>query len=166
MNTKIKKKLQFTSEGVYEKVFVTGYKFIYMTTRGLWLYTSIGLARAVHVYDTANGNLVTHFEATSGNTHQLAFNPQGYLHVATWGKNVEIFTHDGHKIHQITYSQVGYADSLTIDNSTYTILVDRSSKQVQVYNHNNLLVNRITGFNNSTGVAMGYNVQVWLSAGC
>ena len=159
-----KKILQFTSEGVYEKVFATGYKFIYMTTRGSWLYTSIWPTKAVRVYDTTNGNLVTHFETTSGDTRQLAFDPQGYLHVATWGKTVEIFTHNGHKVHQITYPQVRIADGITIDNETYTILVDRGSKQVQVYNHNSLLVNRITGFNNPTGVAMGYKCGYLLVA--
>ena len=162
--TRNKKILQFTSEGVYEKVFATGYYFIYMTTKGSRLYTSIDLTKVVRVYDTTNGNLVTHFEATSGNTRELAFDPQGYLHVATGGKTVEIFTHDGHKVHQITYPQVRIADGITIDNATYTILVDRGSKQVQVYNYNNLLVNRITGFNNPTGVAMGYKCGYLLVA--
>ena len=64
----------------------------------------------------------------------------------------------GHKFHQITYPELGIGDGLVIDNSTYTIITDRGTiRQVLVYNDNNLLVNKIAGFNLPNGVEMGYN---------
>ena len=36
------------------------------------------------------------------------------------------------------------------------IITDRGRRQVLVYNYNNLLVNKIVGFNRPVGVAMGY----------
>ena len=125
--TRNRKILQFTSEGVFEKVFATGHNFIYMATQGNQLYyVSIEFQKTIRMYDTTNGNLITHFQA-SGDTRGLAIDPQGYLRVAMYGKNVDIFTHDGHKVQQITYPQVSSLDGIAMDNETYSILVDRAA---------------------------------------
>ena len=110
----------------------------------------------VRVYNTTNGNNLSHFETTTGNTRGLAFDPQGYLHVSIWGKNIEIFTFDGHKVQQVTYPQVSIADGILVDGGTYIIIADSGRRQVLVYNYNNLLVNKIVGFRLPIGVAMGY----------
>ena len=150
--------LQYSEEGTFEKVFATGFQFLRLTARGTKLYSSLYTSNMVRVYDTTNGNDITQFHTTTAHARGLAFDPQGYLHVSTWGKNVEIFTADGHKFHQITYPELGIGDGLVIDNSTYTIITDRGTiRQVLVYNDNNLLVNKIAGFNLPNGVEMGYN---------
>ena len=87
----------------------------------------------VLVYNTTNGNNINHFETTTGNTRGLAFDPHGYLHVSIWGKNIEIFTLDGHKVQQVTYPQVSIADGILVDGGTYTIIADRGHRQVLVY---------------------------------
>ena len=154
--TRSLKLLQYNEEGTYEKVFATGFKFLRLTTRGTRLYSSIESSRMVRVYNTTNGNNVNHFETTTGNTRGLAFDPQGYLHVAIWGKNIEIFTFDGHKVQQVTYPQVSIADGILVDGGTYTIIADRGRRQVLVFNYNNLLVNKIVGFHIPVDVAMGH----------
>ena len=126
-----------------------------MATQGNQLYVSIEFQKTIRMYDTTNGNLITHFQA-SGDTRGLAIDPQGYLRVAMYGKNVDIFTHDGHKVQRITYPQVSSLDGIAMDNETYSILVDRGAREIKIYNYNNLLVNRITGFGNPTDTAMGY----------
>ena len=156
--TKNQRILQYNEEGTYEKVFATGFSFLRLTSRGTRLYSSIleKYTKMIRVYNTTNGNNVNHFETTSGAARGLAFDPQGYLHVSIWGKNIEIFTFDGHKVQQVMHPQVSIADGILVDGGTYTIIVDRGHRQVLVYNHNNLLANKIVGFRLPGGVAMGY----------
>ena len=52
------------------------------------------------------------------------------VHVSIWGKNIEIFTFDGHKVQQVTYPQLSTADGILVDGGTYTIIADRGRRQV------------------------------------
>ena len=163
--TRSRKIYQFNINGTFEKVFAIGYNFLRMTTRGQQLYVSIESTKNVRVYDTANGNLVRQFSTTTANARGLAFDPAGYLHVSTWGKTVEIFTHDGYKVKEMTYPQLVIADGLLIDSNTYTIITDRVKKQVQIYRpYSNLLVKRMTGFGLPIDVGMGYKCGYLLVA--
>ena len=162
--TRSRKLLQFNEDGTFEKVFATGFNFLRLTTRGTRLYSSIEHTRMVRVYNTTNGNNINHFETTTGNARGVAFDPQGYLHVSIWGKNIEIFTFDGHKVQETTYNEVSVADGILVDGGTYTIITDRGRRQVMVYNYNNLLVNKIIGFNLPIGVAMGHDCGYLLIA--
>ena len=154
--TRNRKLLQYNEDGTYEKVFATGFNFLRLTTRGTRLYSTIENTRMVRVYNTTNGNNVNHFETTTGNARGLAFDPQGYLHVSIWGKTIEIFTFDGHKVHENTFPDVRIADGIVIDSATYTIIADRGKMQVVVYDYNSLLVNKIVGFRTPYDVDMGY----------
>ena len=148
--------LQFNQHGTFEKVFASGFGFLFLTVRGSNLYSSIIHTRSIRVYNTANGNNINHFEVTSGTAHGLAFDPHGYLYVTKWSKVVEIFTSNGHKVHEVTYPGLTKAEGILIDSANYVIIVDRGGRQVLVYNYNNLLVNKIVGFRLPIDVAMGY----------
>ena len=141
-----------------------GIIFLRLTSQGTRLYSSIENTRMVRVYNTTNGNSINHFEITSGNARGVAFDPQGNLHVSTWGKNVEIFTADGHKIREITFSEVSSADGILIDGASYTIIADRDRGEVLVFNHNNSLFKKIVGFGQPMGVAMSYQCGYLLVA--
>ena len=147
--------LQFSSDGRYEKVFATGFRFSRLTTRGNLLYSTI-VGKRIHAYDTDTGNLKYHFETTTANARGLAFDPAGYLHVSTWGRVVELFTYKGFKIGQKTYPQVGIADGILVDSNHYVIIADRGRWQVLVFTQAGLLTKRITGFSLPLDVAMGY----------
>ena len=161
LNQKI---LQYHEQGTFEKVFATGFQFLRLTTRGTRLYSTVNGIKMVRVYNTTNGNNIKHFQTTSSSARGLAFDSKGYLHVSIWGKTVEIFTIDGHKVKQITLEQLRLGDGILIDSGSYTIIADRRGRQVLVYNYNNFLVNKITGFGNPGGVAMGYKCGCLLMA--
>ena len=150
--------LQFTSEGGYEKVFATGYRFCYITPQQSLLYVNVIHSNVVLLYDIPTGKLETQFEVTSGNARGMAFDPENNLHVAIWKTNiVEVLTASGEPVRKISYPEVEGLDGMTIDNSTNSILVDRSGKQVMVYDDKNELQKQITGFNYPIDVTMGYD---------
>ena len=156
-----KKILQYNEEGTFEKVFATGLQFLRLTTRGTRLYSTINGLKIVRVYNTTNGYNIKNFK-TSSRARGLAFDPQGYLHISTWGKTVEIFTYDGQKVRQVTLAQLRLGDGILIDSGTYTIIADRGGRQLLVYDYNNELTNKITGFGNPGGVAMGHQCSYLL----
>ena len=152
-----KKILQFTSDGVYEKVFATGYGFLRLTTRdNSLLYSTIYPTKKVRAYDIATGSLKYNFETTTGNARGLAFDPSGYLHVSTWGKVVEQFNYEGFKIGQKLYPQLNRADGILIDSNHYVIIANRYRHEVLVFNYAGLLTKKIAGFGDAVDVAMGY----------
>ena len=155
--TRLQRILQFTSEGVFEKVFATGpYNFIYMAAKDTRLYVSVEFQRIVRTYDTSTGNFLFQFE-TTGDSRGVAIDPQGQVRVAYGGDRiVGIYTPKGNKVSQISYPEVSGLDGLTVDNETYSILADRSGSRIMIYDYKNLLTNRITGFADLTDVAMGY----------
>ena len=110
--TRSRRILQYNEEGTYEKVFATGFNFLRLTSRGILLLNVPGW------YLCTTQPTETR-STTSGNSRGLAFDPQGYLHVSIWGKNIEIFTFDGHKVQQVTYPQVSIADGILVDGGTY-----------------------------------------------
>ena len=93
--------MQFSIDGKYEKVFASGIPFLRLTTyNDSLLYSSIYLTKKVHAYDTTTGNLKYHFKTTTAIARGLAFDPDGYLHVSTGGRVVELFTYEGFKVGQ------------------------------------------------------------------
>ena len=158
-NTRGNKILQFSSDGAYEKDFVTGSKFLRITTRGNLLYSTIEGSKQVRAYDTNTGEVVYSFETSHENARGLAFNPKTsmYLLVTAWGSNVvEFFTYDGRRIGQKTYPEGKGYDAILVDSKHNVIVCDRGLHEVHVYNYKGKLVKRITGFSDPTGVAMGY----------
>ena len=115
-----KKILQYSKNGTYEKVFATGFKFLRMTARNNLLYSTIWVTKNVRVYDASNGNIVNHFDVTTNDGRGLAFDKDGRLHVSTYGPTVEMFTSNGHKISQRTYSELELGDGLVIDSDRNT----------------------------------------------
>ena len=156
--------LQFTSSGTYERVFAAGHKFLRFTARGNLLYTTIWPSKKILAYNIITRNIAYRFETTTANARGLAFDPTGYLHVSTWGKVVEMFTFRGHKVGQHLYPQLARADGLLIDSNHYSIISDRSRRQVFVFTHTGLLTKRITGFGDPLDVAMGYKCGYLLVA--
>ena len=154
--TRSKKILQFNVNGTYQKDFSTGFYFRRIATRGNDLYSSIENSKDIRVYDTRNGNILRRFSTTRANAHAFAFDPNGYLHVSTNGKYVELFTQDGHKFQETSLTDLHTGDGLVIDGSFYTIITDRVRRQLLVYNENNIIVKKITGFGLPVDVAMGY----------
>ena len=149
--------LQFTSDGVYEKVFATGYKFSFLTTRDdSLLYSSILSTKKVHGYDIATGNLKYGFEITTGTARGLAFDPLGHLHVSTYGNIVEVFTYKGKKIGQKLYPEVSKAEGILIDGNYNIIIAVIDSHEVLVFTRGGALTKKITGFSLPIDVAMGY----------
>ena len=157
--TRAQRLLQFSSEGVFERVFATGSNFLYMVTQDNRLYVTIEHSKLIRWYDMNTRNLVRQFEiTTSGEARGIAIDNFGQIRVAVgYTKIVEVFTNQGHKLNQVSYPEVSGIDGLTIDNETYTILADRNGDRIMIYNWNDLLTKRITGFGNPTDVAMGYN---------
>lgn len=150
--------LQFTSDGVFEKVFATGLRFLRLTTYNHSLvYAGIFGTRKIRAYDTATGNLLYSFETTSGNARGLAFDPSGILHVSNGGNVIEHFMYNGFKVSQRTYPEVGSADGILVDSNYYTLIADRGGRrQIAIYTYNGLLTKKITGFSLPIDVAMGY----------
>ena len=151
-----KRILQFTSDGVYQKVFATGQKFLRFTAQGNLLYTTIWPSKQVLAYDINTSNIEYRFETTTAYARGLAFDPTGYLHVSTWGKVIEVFTFKGYKVGQRLYPQLARADGILIDSNHYLIVADRGRKQVFIFNHSGLMTKRMTGFGDPLDVAMGY----------
>ena len=156
--------LQFNLRGTFEKVFTTGFRFARLAVQGSRLYSSIESQRMIRVYDTRTRDIITHFETITGNARGLAFNPSGNLHVAIWGRNVEVFTPNGRKLKQVTYTDVSVADGLVIDKDLNTVIADRGRRQVLVYNFKNMLIKRITGFSSPVDVDLGYKCMYMLVA--
>ena len=122
--------LQFTSNGVYQRVFATGHRFLRFTARGNLLYTTIHPSKRILAYNIRTRRIQYRLATTSANARGLAFGPGGYLHVSTWGKIVEFFTYQGHKVGQHRYPQLARADGILIDSNYYTIIADRGRRQV------------------------------------
>ena len=149
--------LQFTYDGVYEKVFATGHQFLRLTTSNDSLvYASIYPSRQVRVYDTATGNSMYNFETTVGQARGLAFDPSGYLYVTTWGRVVEKFTYKGFKVSERSYPEIGTGDGILIDSNHYVLIANRYRNEVDVYTQEGLLTKRITGFGEPLDLVMGY----------
>ena len=156
--------LQFTSNGVYQRVFATGHRFLRFTARGNLLYTTIHPSKRILAYNIRTRRIQYRLATTSANARGLAFGPGGYLHVSTWGKIVEFFTYQGHKVGQHRYPQLARADGILIDSNYYTIIADRGRRQVFVFTHTGVLTKRITGFGDPLDVAMGYRCGYLLVA--
>ena len=77
---------------------------------------------------------------------------------------MEVFTHDGTKVYENSYSELHIADGLVVDRFYFTIIADRGRRQVLVYNHSAKLVKRITGFRLPVDVAIGHNCDCLLVA--
>ena len=149
--------LQFTSEGSYERVFATEYQFLRLTAfNDSLLYSTLRDSKMVLGYSIADGDLKFNFETVNADGRGLAFDPDGYLHVSTWGRVVEQFAYNGVKVGQVTYSQVSIADGILVDGDHNVIIADRGNKQVLVFSHTGALIKRITGFDLPLDVAMGY----------
>lgn len=157
--------LQYNLRGTFEKEFTTGYRFLRLTGLGNRLYSSIDGTKQIRVYATYSGDLIRSFDVTSGNARGLAFDSYGYLHIAIWGKNVEIYNRDGQKIGKpITFPEVKIADGLTVDKNYNTVIADRSGRQVLVYDSRNKLKKRMVGFRAPFDVALGYDCAYLLVA--
>ena len=91
-NTRGDKILQFSSDGLYEKEFATGSKFLRLTTRENLLYTTIEGSKEVRAYDTNTGEVVYSFETINHDARGLAFTPKTskFLLVSTWSNIVGI----------------------------------------------------------------------------
>ena len=164
-----KKILQYNRNGTYENVFTTGFQFLRLTTRNNLLYVTILLTKNVRVYDAANGNIVNHFDVTTNDGRGLAFDKDGRLHISTYGPTVEVFTSNGHKISQRTYSQLELGDGLVIDSHGNTIITDRSvatpqSPKVLIYNNAGTLIKKIAPFLHTVDVALGYECNYLIVA--
>ena len=148
--------LQFTSNGVYQRVSATGHRFLRFTARGNLLYTTMHPSKRILAYNIRTRRIQYRLATTSANARGLAFGPGGYLHVSTWGKIVEFFTYQGHEVGQHRDPQLDRADGILIDSNYYTIIADRGRRQVFVFTHTGVLTKRITGFGDPLDVAMGY----------
>ena len=152
--------LQFTSEGIYERVFATGYEFLRLTAfNDSLLYSTLRDSKIVRGYHIADGSPRYHFQTLNAYGRGLAFGPDGYLRVATAGKVVEFFTYNGVKVGQVTYSEVSLADGILVDGDYNVIIADRGNKHVLVFSHFGVLTKRITGFDLPVDVAMGYQYK-------
>ena len=157
--------LQFTIDGDYEKVFATGFAFLRMTTHDNLLYSSILLTKGIRVYNALNGKTMTHFELITGeHARGLAFDPNNMLHVTTLSNLVEVFKADGTKVNEISFTGLTNGDGLAIDSDFNTIIADRLSSQVLIYNRFNVLIKQITGLGDPADVALGYRCRYLIVA--
>ena len=134
--------LKFTADGKFVKIMATGAAFLRLTTGGGYLYSTVRNSKDVLVYDMATDRQIRRFQLTSGNGRGLAFDMSGNLHVATFGKTVEVFTYKGKKLRQTTYKELTQADGIVVDNENNILIADRAGK-VFVFNRANKLIKKI-----------------------
>ena len=147
--------LQFSSKGIYEKEFATGYHFLRLTAlKDSVIYSTVYTSNTVLGYDVATGDLKYRFETVSAYGRGLAFDPSSHLHISTASKVVEKFTYEGVKIGEKTYSEISSADGILVDGDFNVIIADRGNKQVLVFSETGRLFKRIYGFDLPLDVGM------------
>ena len=150
--------LQFSNDGkISQGVFVGGFQFFRIATQGYMLYTTVRNSRQILAYNTRARTYVRNFFTTNGDAHDLAFDPDGNLHVTTFTSFVERFTPQGQLILPVrSFPAISKGDGITVDSNFYTIITDPTKKYVMVFDNLQRLVKTISGFDTPAAVAQGF----------
>lgn len=151
-----KKILRFDINGTYQNEFVTGQRYLRQAVQGNLLYSTIDVSKKIIAYHLSNASVAHKFETTTGLARGMAFDSTGHLYVSTWGNVVEIFTAQGSKVEEKTFTEIGIGDGILVDSNHFIILADRQHKNVYVFNHKDALTKTITGFADPADIAMGH----------
>lgn len=141
--------LQYSSDGgVLQNVFANGEPFMHMVTQGNFLYATIGGKNLIRVYDFVNRKYIRTLQTKSRYAQGLAFDIRGLLHVTTLSSIVEVMTTTGYPyMGTMDFKEVVQGDGIAMDRNGNTIIADRGSRQVFIYDQQKLFVRPpITGF--------------------